>query len=207
MSRPSTRSGWGGPSRDDRINAVVEVNNAVRRKALLAHATQVDPNSPFWFGLPDDVADSIHPYEEYMLLESRISTEPMETRPVRRAALVSFLDEEFLTELGHSRPQAAWRRVGHRGDEDRRRSRRQGERQLDLRIRRPESLQSPGTTRGADLTLEVPWQLAADVICGEADPAEHYMSGDLKVSGDMALWLELLPAWRAAGTLGAPPAA
>ena len=66
---------------------------------------------------------------------------------------------------------------------------------------------SAGTTRGADLTLEVPWQLAADVICGEADPAEHYMSGDLKVSGDMALWLELLPAWRAAGTLGAPPAA
>ncbi len=64
-----------------------------------------------------------------------------------------------------------------------------------------------GTTRGADLTLEAPWQLAADVVCGDADPAENYMSGDLKVSGDMALWLELLPAWRAAGTLAAPPAA
>ena len=25
------------------------------------------PNSPFWFGLPDDVAESIHPYEDYVL--------------------------------------------------------------------------------------------------------------------------------------------
>ena len=63
---------------------------------------------------------------------------------------------------------------------------------------------SAGTTRGADLTLEAPWQLAADVICGNADPAQHYMAGDLKASGDMALWLELLPSWRAAGSLGAP---
>ena len=78
MSRRSTRSGWGDLAGTDRITAVIEVNNAVRRKALLAHATQVDPDSPFWFGLPDDVADSIHPYEEYMLLESRIATEPME---------------------------------------------------------------------------------------------------------------------------------
>jgi len=63
---------------------------------------------------------------------------------------------------------------------------------------------SAGTTRGADLTLEAPWQLAADVVYGDADPARYYMAGDLKVSGDMALWLELLPAWRAAGSLGAP---
>ncbi len=63
---------------------------------------------------------------------------------------------------------------------------------------------SAGATRGADLTLEAPWQLAADVVCGDADPARHYMAGDLKVSGDMSLWLELLPAWRAAGSLGSP---
>ena len=63
---------------------------------------------------------------------------------------------------------------------------------------------SAGATKGADLTLEAPWQLAAELVCGGADPARHYMAGDLKVSGDMALWLELLPAWRAAGSLGAP---
>jgi len=67
-----------GRDRDDRINAMVPVDNAVRRKALLAHATQVDPNSPFWFGLPDEVQDAIHPYEEYMLLRSRIETDEFE---------------------------------------------------------------------------------------------------------------------------------
>ena len=40
---------------------------AVRREALLAHATQVDPDSPFWFGLPPEVMDSIHTADEYQL--------------------------------------------------------------------------------------------------------------------------------------------
>ena len=39
----------------------------VRREALLAHATQVDPASPFWFGLPPEVMDSIHTADEYQL--------------------------------------------------------------------------------------------------------------------------------------------
>ena len=39
----------------------------VRRRALLAHATQVDPNSPFWFGLPPEVMNSIHPFDDYRL--------------------------------------------------------------------------------------------------------------------------------------------
>jgi mycothiol S-conjugate amidase len=39
----------------------------VRREALLAHATQVDPTSPFWFGLPPEVARTIHPVDEYEL--------------------------------------------------------------------------------------------------------------------------------------------
>lgn len=37
----------------------------VLREALLAHATQVDPNSRHWFGLPPEVADALYPYEEY----------------------------------------------------------------------------------------------------------------------------------------------
>ncbi len=39
----------------------------VRREALLAHATQVDPNSRFWFGLPPEVMRSIHPHDDYRL--------------------------------------------------------------------------------------------------------------------------------------------
>jgi mycothiol S-conjugate amidase len=44
----------------------------VRGQALLAHATQVDPNSPFWFGLPPEVRRSLHPYDEYLLARSRV---------------------------------------------------------------------------------------------------------------------------------------
>jgi mycothiol S-conjugate amidase len=39
----------------------------VRSQALLAHATQVDPKSPFWFGLPPEVMRTIHPYDDYQL--------------------------------------------------------------------------------------------------------------------------------------------
>jgi mycothiol S-conjugate amidase len=47
--------------------AVVDVTGyaSVTRESLLAHATQVDPNSRHWFGLPPDVADNVHPWEEY----------------------------------------------------------------------------------------------------------------------------------------------
>jgi mycothiol S-conjugate amidase len=41
----------------------------VRREALLAHATQVDPESPFWFGLPPEVMDSLQTADEYQLAE------------------------------------------------------------------------------------------------------------------------------------------
>jgi mycothiol S-conjugate amidase len=39
----------------------------VRSEALLAHATQVDPKSPFWFGLPPEVMRTIHPFDDYRL--------------------------------------------------------------------------------------------------------------------------------------------
>ncbi len=39
----------------------------VRQDALLAHATQIDPTSPFWFGLPKEVMRTIHPFDDYVL--------------------------------------------------------------------------------------------------------------------------------------------
>jgi mycothiol S-conjugate amidase len=50
-----------------RPQVVVDIRGhvSVMREALIAHATQVDPNSPWWFGLPADVADTLYPYEEY----------------------------------------------------------------------------------------------------------------------------------------------
>lgn len=39
----------------------------VQRAALLAHATQIDPSSPFWFGLPPEVEETISNYELFFL--------------------------------------------------------------------------------------------------------------------------------------------
>lgn len=57
------------PSQDEAVTTVVDTSVVadVRRRALLAHATQVDPGSRFWFGLPPDVADQVYPYDEYVL--------------------------------------------------------------------------------------------------------------------------------------------
>lgn len=40
----------------------------VTREALLAHETQIDPTSRHWFGLPPEIADAIHPFEEYEIV-------------------------------------------------------------------------------------------------------------------------------------------
>jgi mycothiol S-conjugate amidase len=54
---------------DPPITTLVDVSDHadVRRLALLAHATQVDPTSKFWFGLPPEVLNTVHPYDEYLL--------------------------------------------------------------------------------------------------------------------------------------------
>lgn len=44
----------------------------VRGEALKAHATQVDPNSPFWFGLPPDALREINATENFLLARSRV---------------------------------------------------------------------------------------------------------------------------------------
>ena len=44
----------------------------VRGRALRAHATQVDPNSKFWFGLPPEVQAEIHPVDDYLLIGNRL---------------------------------------------------------------------------------------------------------------------------------------
>ena len=56
------------PWQDHRITTMIDIEGYadVRHDALLAHATQIDPKSPFWFGLPREVASSIHPYDDYI---------------------------------------------------------------------------------------------------------------------------------------------
>ncbi|QGG94771.1 mycothiol conjugate amidase Mca [Actinomarinicola tropica] len=64
------------PDQDHRITTQVPVDGYMdaRTEGLLAHATQVDPESPFWFGLPRDVANSVHPYDDYILARSLVES-------------------------------------------------------------------------------------------------------------------------------------
>jgi mycothiol S-conjugate amidase len=62
------------PWQDDRITTSIDIEGhaEVRFDALLAHATQIDPESPFWFGLPREVAAGIHPYDDYIRATSLV---------------------------------------------------------------------------------------------------------------------------------------
>ena len=57
------------PSHDHLITTKVPIRDhwQARCDALRAHATQIDPASPFWFGLPDDVAGDAYPWDDYVL--------------------------------------------------------------------------------------------------------------------------------------------
>ncbi len=64
------------PSDDTKITTRVEVGDYydVRNNALLAHETQVDPTSRFWFGLPSDIARHVHPYDDYVLARTLVDS-------------------------------------------------------------------------------------------------------------------------------------
>ena len=81
LESPFTDAWFERPSHDHRITTSIHLDgyNDVRMDALLAHETQVDPTSPFWFGLPRDVQATIHPYDDYILARSLVDTEPPET--------------------------------------------------------------------------------------------------------------------------------
>jgi mycothiol S-conjugate amidase len=44
----------------------------IRDAALKAHETQIDPTSPWWFGLPDEVRHQVHLFDHYNLARSRV---------------------------------------------------------------------------------------------------------------------------------------
>lgn len=81
------RRGWESPFKewvkvrpadgDDAITTQIEVGDLmdVRRAALVAHRTQVDPQS-FWLRLPDDVLRELHPYDDFVLARERTGIPP-----------------------------------------------------------------------------------------------------------------------------------
>ena len=60
-------------AREEPVTTVVDVSGFtdVRSDALRAHATQVDPASRYWFGLPPEVLRSVYPYDDYFLARTR----------------------------------------------------------------------------------------------------------------------------------------
>ena len=70
----------GEPWPEPEITTQVDVGKWLpqARDALLAHATQIDPNG-FWFAVADDVIADIYPWEDYMLVRTLVAADPPET--------------------------------------------------------------------------------------------------------------------------------
>ena len=81
LESPFSEEWFQRPSDDHRITTSIDIGDHfdVRLEALLAHATQVDPDSAFWFGLPRDIARTVHPFEDFILARSRVSSDLPET--------------------------------------------------------------------------------------------------------------------------------
>jgi mycothiol S-conjugate amidase len=60
----------------ENITSLIEVGPFLpqRRAALLAHRTQIDPESAHWLRLPDDVLRQAYPWEEYELARSLVAS-------------------------------------------------------------------------------------------------------------------------------------
>jgi mycothiol S-conjugate amidase len=81
LESPYSPEWFDRPWQDERITTSIDIEGygEVRFEALLAHATQIDPASPFWFGLPREVAASIHPYDDYIRAASTVPASTPET--------------------------------------------------------------------------------------------------------------------------------
>ena len=224
LESPYDDSWFQRPWQDFRVTTSVDISTVWdrRKAALLAHATQIDPASPFWFALPDDVARTVHPYEEYHLARSNVPVELPEVERVRRPQgegrrrCLSGTPLEFLLGgvgggLRGGRLVAAGT-AGGDGDgvdgRDRRPRRPQVRAGLALRAPRRTGCVGGGRRgrRRARPTLAVaqPWDDALAALQGTVTLDESvHRAGSTKVVGSIGLFMGLLPVlrsdeWRAA---------
>lgn len=75
---PFEDSWFDRPDHDDRITTRVDISEFqwARSGALRAHATQIDPEEPWWFGLDDDELNAVWPWEEWVLARSLVGPIP-----------------------------------------------------------------------------------------------------------------------------------
>ena len=76
LESPFDEKWFDRPDQDERMTTTVDISAfaEVRDMALMAHETQVDPTSKFWFGLPPEVSRTVYPLEEYVLARSLVAT-------------------------------------------------------------------------------------------------------------------------------------
>ena len=74
-SSPYDEKWFDRPNLDHRITTKMEVGEYfwARSGALKAHATQVDENEAFWFGLSDEELAEVYPYEDWILAAHHIA--------------------------------------------------------------------------------------------------------------------------------------
>ncbi len=62
------------PGHDSRITTRLDISDYIwaRSGALRAHATQIDPQEPWWFGLDDAELAAAYPYEDWVLAKSAV---------------------------------------------------------------------------------------------------------------------------------------
>ena len=74
LESPYDEKWFDRPSQDHLITTKINIHEHwdVRTKALLAHRTQIDPESKFWFGLPPEAMRDVHPYDDYVLARSLV---------------------------------------------------------------------------------------------------------------------------------------
>ncbi|MFZ1488911.1 MAG: PIG-L family deacetylase [Ilumatobacteraceae bacterium] len=73
-SSPYEQSWLDRPGQDHRITTRLDVGPylSARSGALRAHATQIDPSEPWWFGLSDDELVEVYPWEDWVLARSAV---------------------------------------------------------------------------------------------------------------------------------------
>ena len=66
------------PDLDHRVTTRIGVGEFMwaRSRSLLAHATQIDPTAPFWFGLSDDEFAEVYPWEDWVLARTVVGEIP-----------------------------------------------------------------------------------------------------------------------------------
>jgi mycothiol S-conjugate amidase len=91
------------PSADHRITTRVNIGPWYSRRcdALRAHATQIDPLSPFWFGLPDEEAAEIYPFDDFILARAVVDSPVLSATAHVEGTLRTDVEDDLFAGIRH----------------------------------------------------------------------------------------------------------